>query len=334
MEDRKAIVKEDTSPVIGDDFGIAYYWLGKTYQKLGETDNSAIAFKKAAVVTPRDEKKLAKEKKEYDRIVEEYAKQRAEGEKWTAREFLDPKKKNKFVEGAVSLVEVKGSDEDSPQPLPYAPKDNPVLVRAKTKEEFFASDFQKKANVVLTLELGDPPAKKLGGLQNERTDFVPSPIIPTTIRVFVNGVPAGKPFKVLEMWDQAATQDRVDEKEAAQAAKALTKTVLSLVVNTNDWDVSGDIRRWKSLPGRMYIFAAKLKPGIHTIRLEMYDNKGRPLPRWTNTFHGIMAPISGENTALLRARFDGDNVISPEKAQIAAKAGALITGRKIEEEEE
>ncbi|MBL7188444.1 MAG: hypothetical protein ISS70_19125 [Phycisphaerae bacterium] len=328
IEDRKAVVKKDTPDIIGDDFGVAYYWLGKVYHKLGESDNARIAFNKAAITTPRKEKERNREKENDVKLADKFARERIEGEKWTFGKFHNPGNPKQFVEGAVNLAEIKVSLDDPPAPLPFASAENPILVTAKTREEFFKSEFQAKANMVLTVELGDPPVKALGGLQGERTDLKPSFILPHTIRVFVDGAPAGNAFKVTEMWDQAVTQDRVGDKEGAQAAKAIAKTALSLVVNTSNWDVSGDIRRWSSLPGRAYVFAAKVKPGVHNVRFEMYDITGRLLPRWTNTYYGIRTSETGESTALLSAGFDADNAISKEKAAMALDAGALPTGRK------
>lgn len=334
IEDRKAVVKEDTPPVFGDDFGVAYYWLGRTYRKLGETDNARIAFEKAARLTPREEKEIDREREERARFAEKRAEERLAGEEWAFREFHNPKNEKKFVAGAVNLAAVTGSLDDPPQPLPFAPAESPVLAAAESRGAFFDDGFQANTNVVLTLELGDPPKKELGGIQNERTDIVRAPILPHAVRVYVDGVPAGEAYKVLELWDQAATQDRVGAKEGAQVTKAIAKTALSLFVNTSGWDVSGDIRRWRSLPGRVYVFAAKLRPGVHAVRFEMYDVAGRLLPRWTNTYYGIFAPGAGEHTVLLRARFDGDNAIPPAAAAVAADAGARPEGWEKEEDDD
>ena len=322
--DRAAVVKKSTPEVYGDDFGLAYYWLGKTYGKLNRDSNTRIAFEKAAVVAPRKEadRELAKDKDE----AVKFGKWEAEGERWAYKTFHDPQQKQLYMADIIDLAAVGEELSAAPAQLPFAAEHNPVLRSAAGREEFFTKDYQAEANTVLMIEVGECPAKYLTGLHQERTELARPYIRPQHVNVYVDGHLGGQAFKVLDLWDQAATQDRVLEKETAQAGKAILKEVLSHAPYAGSlaghWDVSGDMRHWQSLPGRVYIYAAKLSPGCHTIRLEMYDANGKLLPRWTNTVHGIGVPKSGEACVLLDPRFDGDNMLTPDCQRKAREAGA------------
>jgi len=90
----------------------------------------------------------------------------------------------------------------------------------------------------------------------------------------------------------------------------------------NAWNVKGDVRFWTTLPGKVFVYAGKLAPGVHTVRLEMYDVAGNLLPRWTNTFYGIGVPKEGEALVSLAPHADGDNRLPPDLVEKALKAGA------------
>jgi len=179
---------------------------------------------------------------------------------------------------------------------------------------------------VLQVEVGRAPYKYLAGMNMERTEFGRTPVAPRTIRVYVDGHYAGQAFEVLDLWDQAATQDRIAEKDAAQAGKSILKTILDntpYVGNVSAyWNVSGDVRHWTTLPGKVFMFAARLAPGPHAVRLEMYDCQGSLLPRWTNTYYGVSVPQEGEACVGLRPQVEGDNRLPPALVEKAVRAGA------------
>jgi len=324
--DRAAVVKDSTPREVGEDFGLAFYWLGKTYARLDDTDNCTIAFRKATTPTPRKEKDAARELKDDRRKVEEWLKLSAEGERWTYETFHSPEKPERFIDGIVNLADVRGSAAAAPAALPGAAPDNPIVHGTDKPAEFFTPDYQADSNLVLTIDVGRCPFKYLGGISGERTEFGRFPILPHAVRVYIDGHDAGPAFKVLDLWDQAATQDRIGEKEAAQTGKALLKELLKQAPMggslAGHWDVSGDVRHWTSLPGRVYVFAAKVTPGVHSVRLEMFDVNGNALPRWTNTWHGVAVPKTGEMCLLLNPFFDGNNRLPPDEVQKAIKGGA------------
>jgi len=321
-EDRKAVVSKDTPEIYGDDFALAYYWLGRAYQKLGQRDNARIAFKKATVHTPlkNADKALAKDRKDAAKAET----RRSKGERWCYETFHNAEKPDRFVGEAVNLAEVTGSAEGAPQALPEATPESPVLESAKSAGEFFTPDYQKDTNFVLTIELGRCPFKYLAGYHQERTEIGRATVRPYRVRVYVDGHHAGEAFRVLDLWEQASTQDRIIEKEAAQIGKAIAKEVLVQLVGSvaSYWDVSGDIRHWASLPGRVFVHAGRIAPGRHTVQLRMYDINGKLLPRWNNAYSGLTVLPDAETAVLLNARYDGDNVLRPDQAVKARQAGA------------
>ena len=102
-EDRKAVVHDDTDEMIGEDFGLAYYWLARAYEKLGQADNARIAYKKANVFTPRGEDgedELADDKKEAGKAL----KRRVKGEQWAYEKFHNPEREKCYIAHVVNLA--------------------------------------------------------------------------------------------------------------------------------------------------------------------------------------------------------------------------------------
>jgi tetratricopeptide (TPR) repeat protein len=326
VADRAAVVNEKTPAEVGEDFGLAYYWLAKAYAKLGDADNAAIALRKATTRTPRKVKDAERESKEDAKAAGEALKKRPEGEAWVYQTFHNPEKPDLYIEPIVNLAEAEGTLAGAPAVLQDAAPASPVRRSVDKPEEFFTPAFQTATNLVLTVDLGRCPYKYLGGISGERTEFGRSPVCPRAVRVYIDGHYAGPAFQVLDLWDQASTQDRIGEKEAAQTTKAVLREMLSYAPYAgsaaSNWDVSGDIRHWTTLPGKVFVFAADVAPGPHTVRIEMYDINGARLPRWTNTYYGIGVPKTGEAYVSLAPWFDGDNRLGPEDVRKAVAGGA------------
>ncbi|MCX5648456.1 MAG: hypothetical protein NTX40_05080 [Planctomycetota bacterium] len=324
LADKGAVVEKSTPAEVGEDFGLAFYWVGKTYAKLGDMDNSAIAFRKATTRTPRKEKDAERESKEDAKAAGEMLKKRTEGEAWVYKTFHNPEKPDLYIEPIVNLAEATPAS--APAVLQGAAPASPVRRSADKAEEFFTPAFQTATNLVLTIDVGRCPYKYLGGISGEKTEFGRSPVCPRAVRVYIDGHYAGPAFQVLDLWDQASTQDRIGEKEAAQATKAILREMLSYAPYAGSaashWDISGDVRHWTTLPGKVFIFAADVAPGPHTVRLEMYDINGSRLPRWTNTYYGIGVPKTGEACVSLAPWFDGDNRLGPDDVRKAIAGGA------------
>jgi tetratricopeptide (TPR) repeat protein len=321
--DAAAVVNKNTPDCYGDDFGLAYFWIGKTFARLNDADQCAIAFKKAAAKT--DRKDAAKEVQQDQKACEELLKRRQEGEQWVWRTFHGAANKDLFTDGITNLAEVKATCAAPPANLPEASKDNPIVRVTDKPEEFFTPAYQADTNLTCMIETGRCPLKYLTGIEGERTEFMRCPVRLSALRVYVDGHYAGTAIEVLDLWQQAATQDRIVEKDAAQAAKGVAKYILRNMPYVGNiagyWNVSGDVRHWTSLPGRAYLFAAKLTPGPHTIRLEMYDTAGNLLPRLTNTYYGMPVPAAGEACYVLKPCAEGDNKLPEETIKKALTAG-------------
>jgi len=319
--DKAAVVKDTTPASYGEDFGLAYFWIGKAYARLGDADNATVAFRKAAAGAERTA--AAKELAQDQKMFRDWEKTGREGELWTFKTFHDEKNRELFMDGIVNLSEVRGALAEAPASLPEAAPTNPIVRIAENRAEFFTPAYQATANLVCTIEMGRCPFKYLAGIEGERTEFGRACVVPRTVRVYVDGHYAGPAFEVLDLWDQAATQDRIAEKDAAQTGKAILKFAMSQVTSAaSHWNVQGDIRHWTGLPGKVFVFAAAIAPGLHTVRLEMYDCCGNLLPRWTNTYWGMGVPKAGEACILLNPRDEGDNCLSSEQVRKALAAGA------------
>lgn len=323
-EDQAAVVKKTTPTDYGQDFGLACYWLGKTYQKLGKSGNTAAAFKKANFVPQR--KKAPKELEKDQDEARKFVQRRIEGECWAYQKFHNPENRQFFVADAVNLAEADDDVNSATKKLPAVSSQDPILRRAADKAEFFRPEYQQAVNLVLMIELGSCPPKILAGLHKERTEIIRPLIRPHYLQVYVDGHPGGQAYELLDLWHQADTQDRIAEKDAAQTGKAVLKEVLSHTPYASSlagrWDVSGDMRHWQSLPGKVYIYAAKATPGSHDVRIKMFDANGRLLPRWTNTYYGLAVPASGETCILLNPHCGADNRLSASQRAMGVKAGA------------
>jgi tetratricopeptide (TPR) repeat protein len=323
-EDQKAVVHQSTPKEFGEDFGLASYWLGRTYLKLNRMDLSRIALGQLLQKIPRKtaEGELAQDKRE----AKQYQTRRAEGEKWAFQTFHNPKKQATYMGNIQDLAAVQGAADSAPKTLGSALPASPVLQSCGGPGEFFTPEYQKDTNLVLTIEVGRCPWKRLAGLYGEHASIARSLVRPALVNVYVDGHLAGRAFPVVDLWVQADTQDRIVEKDIAQGFKAGLKFVLECIPYVGDvakyWDVSGDARHWASLPGRIFVYAGKLTPGPHTIRLEMFDVNGQLLPRWRNTYHGIAVPKDGEACVLLDPCFDADNQLADAQRQKAVSAGA------------
>lgn len=316
-EDKKAVVKDDTPAEVGEDFSLAYFWLGRAYDKLGQPDNARIALKRSTIPTPRGKdgsREVEADRKEARKAL----KTRVDGETWTYETFAQ------VAPGIENLAPMCRTTLEQADSVSNSAS-GPIQASAASAEEFFSPGFQRQANLLLNIELGACPFKMLVGANNERVEIVRARVRPHTVKVFVDGQPAGEAYQVLDMWDQATTQDRILEKEVAQIGKSIAKEVLKQVVGNvaNAWDVSGDGRYWTRLPGRVFVHASRVSPGLHTVTLRMYDINGNLLPRWTSTFPGLKVDTDGESVVLLNPHYDLDNTLPPDKAALAMKKGAM-----------
>jgi hypothetical protein len=143
------------------------------------------------------------------------------------------------------------------------------------------------------------------------TQIVRAPYEDCRYLVYLDGHKAGPAFQVLDLFHQADTRG-FGEKEAAQAAKGITKAILKQMpygIGTlaSFWDVQADERYWHLLPGEVHVFAAKVKPGLYSVNIQSFDSNGCLLPRYSQTRYGIPVHEGQDNVYLISNRPEADN---------------------------
>lgn len=297
--------KGDNMSGFRDDFGLAHYWLGRSYLKLDQPDNARVAFHKAAQQWPHkgQDREQSNLKKGHDR----QRKERCKVEKKVFKTATTDKTK---VDGVVDVSSSCTAGEECSQMAEWTDTDlSPVENCAATAQEFFSVDYQQQVNLILVVESGAAPFK----YADDYGDHIdPSPYDVRGAIIYVDGHRAGNTFGVLDMYHQAATRGS-SEKDAGQVAKGVTKAILKQMpfgVGTvaSYWQVQADDRFWHMLPGQVDLFAAKVKPGLHTICLQCVDANGYILPRYRMTCYYIPVHADQDNVYLVRTRPEADNV--------------------------
>jgi tetratricopeptide (TPR) repeat protein len=287
-----------------DDFGLAHYWLGRSYLKLDQADNARVAFRKASQFPPHkgQDKELANLKKVQDRARKDRVKVEQDVYKTASTG-------NEAVPGVVDMS-VAPAVAELPAQMPGWTDTDPAPVQFCTDKaaDFFTVDYQQQVNLILIVEMGTAPVK----IANDYGDqIVPSPYNERGGVVFVDGHRAGPTFPVLDLYHQAATRGK-SEKDTGQVAKAVTKQVLKQVYGVGlvagFWDIRADDRYWHMLPGEVHLFAARVKPGLHTITIQCQDANGYVLPRYRMTCYYIPVHADEDNVYIVRTRAEADNV--------------------------
>ncbi len=302
MED--ATTEEDMKD-FRHDFGAAHYWLGRAFMKMGNTDNARIAFQKAGQHIAR-----ANETDETRRLQEAQNKarsQRTELEKESYRLATTAKPP---VAGACDMSTCPVNAQ-LPAVLPDAPaKENPVLRTAASPEEFFTVDYQNDVNLLIMVEVGPSPIKYLIGENGYMDAIMRAPYDERGVVVYVDGHKAGPAFPLVDIFHQADTRG-TSEKDKAQTAKGISQAVLRRMPYIGYaaayWDVRADSRYWALMPGEVHMFAAKVKPGRYTIRLECLDSNGYLLPRHRLTRYYVPVTEGKESIYLMNPRYEADN---------------------------
>ncbi len=288
-----------------DDFGLAHYWLGRSYMKIDQPDNARIAFRKAAQQPPHKG-----QNKEQVSLKKAQDKQRKERTKVEQDVYKAATTGDKKVDGVFDAAATPAARELPAQLAGWTDSDpTPVELCTDKREDFFSVDYQQQVNFILVVEMGSSPVK----IANDYGDhIVPSLYQERGAIVYVDGHRAGPTFLVLDMYHQAATRGK-SEKDAGQMAKGITKQILKQMpfgVGTvaSHWQIQADERFWHMLPGEVQIFAARVNPGLHTIGLQCFDANGYVLPRYRMTSYYIPVQANQDNVYVVRTRAEADNV--------------------------
>ena len=303
---------EENKAEYRNDFRLAHYLLGRTYLKLGDPTNANLAFKKASQRIPRKG-----EQKEFKRIQKRDAKSRVKRMKLEKQCFETASSGSNQIHGACDLSASPSSNE-SPEvledQLAIAARGNPVLISTSDKDKFFSPEFQKECNLIVVVETGRSPVKYLVGENQFMDKIIRAPYEEKQLLVYLNGHKAARAFPVLDMFHQADTRGFSD-KDKAQIAKGITQSVLSRLPYVGSvasyWNVKADGRYWQLLAGEVQVFAAKVKPGLYTLDLQVFDSNGNLLPRYRTTRRFIPVVEGDETLVLLHTKYDSDNIYFP-----------------------
>lgn len=311
-----AATRDEDCAQFRDDFQLGHYWLGRTYQHLGQLDNARVAFEKAGCVLAHrgQDRELARLKKQR---AGEYRREL----KLEAACYRTATKGKQPVVGAIDLSAERARS-DLPELLPDAAEGSPVLASAQDPSSFLDPEFQQEANLIIVIELGTGPLKYLAGSQNERDEVAPSMYKERFVDVYIDGHRVGPALPLCDMYHQACTRG-VQTRRGRQTAKMIAKEVLRRVPLAGTvfgyWDVSGDARFVPVLPGEVHVLAARVKPGLHTVALRCSDINGQYLPRFDADYHFLPVAEDEETVLVLQTRENYDNayLLAQTEAQAA-----------------
>ncbi len=297
-----------------NDFRLAHFWLGKSYLKMGQEDNARIAFVKACTMVPRDN-----EQQELKATRRKQASGRKKRMRLETRSYRLATKGNKPVPDARD-VSASPDLTEMPAVLPGYPvqgqPEQVVLRSASSRRQMCSSDFQKDVNLILVVETGLGPIKYLVGENQFGDAIMRAPYAERSVLVYLNGQHAGQAWQMLDMFHQADTRGTT-EKDQAQLAKGVAQSILRRLPYIGYlaayWKVKADHRYWHLLPGEVYIYSAKVRPGLYNVTLDSFDSNGKLLPRMRQTRYCLPVRDGQENVYILHTLPEADNIYEPPK---------------------
>jgi hypothetical protein len=286
------------------DFGLAQYWLGRSYLKLGNEGNARVAFTLASqhVARKNEAAETAATQKRQAGALDKRAK--LEKESYQLATTAKPP-----VAGAVDMSNT-ASESQLPATLAKAGAASPVIQAAASREEFFSVPFQKEVNLIVMIETGIGPVKYLTGPEGCMDAIRRGPYEERKTIVYLDGHKAGAAMPALDLFHQADTRGMSD-KDKLQISKGLSKAILKQLPYAGSvaghWDVRADWRYWRLMPGEVHLFAAKVKPGLYTINVQCLDSNSNLLPRYSLTRYAIPVKEGQENIYFLNTKPEADN---------------------------
>lgn len=167
--------------------------------------------------------------------------------------------------------------------LPSNPYADPAVARA--------------ANVFLVVEAGLAPRKVAAGAHGSEVAFQRRNYVVAGADVSEGGRSLGAVAPAADLLVQAVTRGdkTLDDVNRAKAAAKDAAVIGGAVLADNAGNsrnraigvglialgvllpAEADVRQWDTLPGEIHVFAAKLPPGEHVLRVEPRDGSGRPV---------------------------------------------------------
>ena len=308
---------EDDMKDFRNDFGLAHYWLGRSFLRLNQPDNARVAFQKASVHVPRKG-----EESETASLRKAQARERERRIPLEKKCFQNATSAKPPVVGAADLsnccleAELPSALPAGPPASPALPAagaaESPVLLAAQNAQQFFSVDFQKEVNLILVIETGVGPIKYLIGENGFMDAIRRGGYSERKLMVYLDGQKAGPAQPLLDMFHQADTRG-TSEKDRAQIAKGVSQSVLRRMPYVGSvaalWNVRADHRFWHLIPGEVHVYAAKVRPGRYSVTLQCLDSNGALLPRYRVTRYHVPVREGQENVYLLHTYPEADNAV-------------------------
>jgi tetratricopeptide (TPR) repeat protein len=182
---------------------------------------------------------------------------------------------------------------------------------------YFNFDVVRHSNLIVIVELGTAPIKTRTGLHGEYDTFVRCSYPEQGATVSLDGKLLGTVAKTVDLFQQAETRGS-SGKDVAQGLKGGVKTGLLAAAweqHNENRDSSAlllaliallipagaDVRQWDLLPGEVHVFATTVPPGQHTLTLGFLGANGQPLPRYQQTWQGIVVSDTDDKLLLFRS---------------------------------
>jgi len=270
--DRESIPEGDAATafgILGNDNRIAYYMLARTYQKLGDENNSRVSLTNSV---------------NWQSVPED------------------------MIDTAVSegrFLPVSHGLPILPVEFNYADFDSDL---SNQTNPFIGIDNLTEDNLVLIISLGSSPKKVLGNLNFTRDYIAPTPYLERSAKVYVDGELFAEAYPMYNHFHQAAGMHRTN-KDSMQMGKALLKGALTIATSLvgsisqaidQQWNVAADGRYWGTVPNEIHLASGRVKPGLHTIKVEFFDKNNNPLPHYQQILHYV--PVKNEQETLLHVR--------------------------------
>jgi hypothetical protein len=301
--------------------------MGRTYLRLGQTQDAEPALRRAGIYKPFSRGPLGREDRELAtirRAAQTWAKQRAQQEKKCSRGSA---KRNEAVNQADLSVPERATL--------YAPvvKNPAHQVATPSDAGFYDPARQQEIDLLLFVELGAAPVRGLAGTYLCESAIFHAAYPERRCEVDIDGTFVGETVRIMDFWHQAKTRGAQPETKlqyAKAAGKYAGAAALSLIPFAGDiassafeslWDISADPRSWFLLPGEMHVLGVRVDPGPHTITLRFYDWNNEPLPRYTQTWYSISAPDQGDRVLLLAASENKQNQLHVQARTTTKSSG-------------
>ncbi len=255
---------------------MASFYIGLIYYKWGEYDNAAASFRKALLAD-----RQSKEGYRDDFAVAQYM---------LARCYV---KQGQYDNARILLAKAKKAFPNNP---------------------YFTISSIKRTNAVFILETGRVPEKYRHGPGASLDDFreIITPDVGGEVEVGDRYI--GRGAVAVDLYVQAKTRGS-SGKDVVQGVKGTMRTAAAVtaVAAKNKWVKLGaaffaaadqsqaDIRQWKTLPQRVAVLPARIKPGVYNMEVRFLDKHNMPISRLVQNWQGVKIPRHKDALYLFRA---------------------------------